>query len=89
MTDRIDHIEHHLSSIDQRVQALEKWKGEANLDLAVRGERDKHLDRRFDKIEEQLKELKGYFTKVALAVILGILGYFLTFMVNGGLVVTP
>lgn len=82
-----DHIEAHLSSLDQRVQGLERWKADLATEVAVREERDKHMDKRFDRLEKGVEEIKGYLLKVVWVIILGIIGAFVTFIIRGGLYV--
>jgi len=82
---RLTSIEHQLSSHDQRLQSLEGIVSEAKTDRAVRAERDKHLDRRFDKIEKDVGDVKGYLLRIVWLLVTGIIVAFITFMVNGGL----
>ena len=79
----LSHIEQHLSSLDQRVQGIERWKAEQNTNTAVRQERDKHLDRRFDQLESAVDEVKGYLLRIVWIIVAGILGTLLTFMLGG------
>lgn len=91
MTDeqRIISVEHQLSSHDQRIQALEAWQQDQRTNTAVRAEREKHLDRRFDKLENAVDEVKGYLLKIVWVIVIGILGAFVTFLINGGMSVVP
>tara|TARA_R100001143_G_C3352849_1_gene130593 strand:+ start:1394 stop:1669 length:276 start_codon:yes stop_codon:yes gene_type:complete len=82
---RLTSIEHQLSSHDQRIQSLERMVSEAKTDRAVRMERDKHLDRRFDKLERDVGDVKGYLLKIVWLIVAGIVAAFMAFMVNGGL----
>lgn len=86
---RLTSIEHQLSSHDQRLQSLERMTSEAKTDRAVRAERDKHLDRRFDKIERDVGDVKGYLLKIVWLLVAGIIAAFVTFMLNGGLAIGP
>lgn len=82
---RLNSLEHQLSSQDQRLQALERTVVEAKTDRAVRMERDKHLDRRFDKLEKDVGDVKGYLLRIVWLIVAGILAAFMGFVVNGGL----
>lgn len=86
---RVTHIEHALNSQDQRLQALERAQRSVITDQAVRQERDKHLDLRFDRLEHGVNEVKGYLMKIVWVIVLGIVGSLITFMVQGGFNVAP
>lgn len=75
----------HLASLDRRVGELETWRAAQDTNLAVREERDKHLDKRFDTLEAGVSEVKGYLLRIVWVVILGIVGSLMTFIVSGGL----
>jgi hypothetical protein len=62
---------------------------EAKTDRAVRMERDKHLDRRFDKLEQDVGDVKGYLLKIVWLIVAGIVAALMAFMINGGLSVGP
>ncbi|ARB06107.1 hypothetical protein FDH38_gp053 [Dinoroseobacter phage vB_DshS-R5C] len=85
MPDDLSHIEQRLEQHTDRITALELWKAEQATFLAVREERDKHLDRRFDKLEQGVDEVKGYLLKIVWVIVLGILGSLVMFIINGGL----
>lgn len=86
---RLDGIESSLSAQSQRIQALERWRGDQRVDDAVRTERDKHMDQRFDKLEAAVGEVKGYLLKIVWLIVAGILAALITFIVNGGLTIAP
>lgn len=79
------HLEQQLALQSERLAALEAWKATQDTSSAVRTERDKHLDKRFDRLESSLNEVKGYLLKIVWVIILGVLGAFVTFMLRGGL----
>lgn len=89
MPDDLAHIDARVADNTSRIAALEKWAGNQRTSDAVRAERDKHLDERFDKIEESVKEIKGYLLRIVWILILGIMGGLITFILNGGLTVVP
>jgi hypothetical protein len=78
-------IERLLTDIDGRVRDLEIWRSEQKTDDAVRKERDKHMDARFDELKASVNEVKGYLLRIVWVIVLGIVGALLTFIVNGGL----
>lgn len=85
MPEDLNHLEQIVALQNQRLQQLEIWKAAQETHLAVRTERDKHLDLRFDRVESSINEIKGYLLKIVWVIILGIVGAFITFMVRGGL----
>ena len=85
MSDDYAHLEQLVAFQNQRLSQLESWKSQQDMTMAVRTERDKHLDLRFDRVESSINEIKGYLLKIVWAIILGILGALITFMVRGGL----
>ncbi len=85
MPEDLNHLEQIVALQNQRLQQLELWKAQQDITSATRTERDKHLDLRFDRVESSINEIKGYLLKIVWAIILGIVGAFITFMVRGGL----
>jgi len=78
-----------LASHDARLKALEAGWAETMTFVAVREERDKHLDRRFDSLEKGMNEVKGYLLKIVWVIIIGIVVGLLTFIMSGGLALVP
>lgn len=78
-----------LESIDRRLTALEEWKNNQTTDAAVRKERDRHMDQRFDELKESVNEVKGYLLRIVWVIVLGIVGSLVTFIVSGGLSIGP
>lgn len=89
MPEGLSHIEQRLDAHEARLSNIETWKAEQSTTSAVREERDKHLDKRFDKLEQGVDEIKGYMLKIVWVLVLGILGSLVTFIINGGLVGGP
>lgn len=85
MTDEATYLEQRLDGQDHRLQALEVWKSSQDMHLAARTERDKYLDKRFDRIEASQNEIKGYLLKIVWVIIIGVLSAVLTFVIRGGL----
>lgn len=85
MPEGLQHVEARLDAHDARLSAVEAWRSQSTTEIAVRAERDKHLDRRFDKIEESVNEVKGYLLKIVWIILLGILSALITFIIRGGL----
>jgi len=85
MPEDYTHLEQQVAFQNQRLQQLEAWKAQQDTTSAVRTERDKHLDLRFDRVESSINEIKGYLLKIVWMIVLGIVGALITFMVRGGL----
>ncbi|QDP65289.1 MAG: hypothetical protein Unbinned200contig1000_29 [Prokaryotic dsDNA virus sp.] len=74
-----------LQNLEIRVKSLEEWRNTQTTDAAVRKERDKHMDQRFDELKESVNEVKGYLLRIVWVIILGIIGSLITFVISGGL----
>jgi len=79
----------NLETLEQRIRQLEVWKNEQATSVAVREERDRHMDKRFDRLEESVGEVKGYLLRIVWIIVLGILGSLITFIIGGGLSIVP
>ncbi len=55
------------------------------MNTAVRAERDRHMDKRFDDLEQGVNDVKGYLLRIVWVIVLGILGSLVTFIIGGGL----
>ncbi|HEY7822446.1 MAG TPA: hypothetical protein VIG24_06425 [Acidimicrobiia bacterium] len=89
MAEDLSAIERRLDEHETRLRSVEDWRATTTTSVAVRAERDKHLDKRFDKLEASVDEVKGYLLKIVWVIVLGILGSLITFIINGGLVGGP
>lgn len=76
-------------SLEKRIRDLENWKAEQNTSAAVRAERDRHMDQRFDELKDGVNEVKGYLLRIVWVIVLGIVGSLVTFIVSGGLNLGP
>ena len=81
---------------DKRLSDLEEWRHHTETLLAVRQERDKHMDDRFDRIEKavgdaktEFKEgvggIKGDLKKLVWLIVVAIVGGIMQFVMSGGL----
>ena len=75
-----------LSGQEGRIQTLEVWRA---TEEAVRRERDRHMDDRFDRLEEGTREVKGYLTRVVWILITAIFLALINFITQGGLEILP
>lgn len=67
-----------MSDLEPRVKALEKWQAEQITHQAVSETERRHLDKRFDSVEDGLRSVNGHINKlvwiVFTAIILTVLG---------------
>jgi len=82
----LNKMQAQISALEERTSALEIWRATSE---AVRVERDKHMDDRFDRIEGGLGEVKGYMARIAWLIFSGIIGAIIAFIVAGGLASAP
>ena len=78
LADRLDKHDVRMTNIEKRIGSHDK-------DSAARQEREKHFDKRFDRLEKSIGEVKGYLLKIAFFIVLSVIGSVLTFIVKGGL----
>lgn len=76
-----------MSDIESRVTDLEKWKNEVSTQLAVRKERDSHIDDRFDRVEKRLTGIDDAVKRVLWIIVGAVIAALVTFILKGGLVV--
>jgi hypothetical protein len=76
-----------MADLEQRVQNLEQWKNEVSTHLAVRKERDVHIDDRFDRVENRLSGIEESVKRVLWLFIAAAITAGVTFVVKGGLIV--
>lgn len=85
----MEQIKADVAGHEARIKSLEAGWAETLTFVAVREERDKHLDRRFDSLEKGMNEVKGYLLKIVWVIIIGIVVGLLTFIMSGGLAMVP
>ena len=78
-----------LDHLEKRLSDLERWKNEQVTNSAVKAERDRHMDKRFDELRENVNEVKGYLLRIVWVIVLGIVGSLVTFVISGGLTIGP
>lgn len=76
-----------MADIETRVTDLEKWKNEVSTHLAVRKERDTHIDDRFDRVETRLSGIEDALKRVLWLIAGSAIAAVVTFVLKGGLVV--
>lgn len=86
MQDDIQRLATKFEDHNKRLTVLE---AKLTMTEAVRAERDKHMDKRFDQLEAGVNEVKGYLLRIVWVIVLGIIGALMTFILNGGLNAIP
>ncbi len=82
---RLNALEHLVTSLIARITTLETWQRQSEIADARTDEKWKNVDRRFDNLESQIKNVIGVLTKIMWIVIGGILTAAVAFIVSGGL----
>ncbi|GLU25531.1 hypothetical protein Brsp01_07640 [Brucella sp. NBRC 12950] len=82
---RLNALEHLVTSILSRITSLEAWQRQSEIADARTDEKWKNVDRRFDDLANQIKNVSGVLTRIMWIVVGGILAAAVTFIVSGGL----
>ena len=53
-----------MADLESRVADIERWKNAVSTELAVRKEKDTHIDERFDRVEKRLDTINGGLSRV-------------------------
>lgn len=69
----------------KRLAALEEIFSDRRVDDARREEREKAMQKDVAEVREDIKSIKGAFTKLLWIVAAAVLGAFVTFLLSGGL----
>lgn len=76
--------------LTHRVRSLEEWRAKQETRTAVEAEQRKHMDARFDRIEQDVregfKEIKGAFVKFLWAVGVVVIGVAVNWALKGGFI---
>lgn len=78
-----------MDDLEQRIRSLEEWKHAQDTALAVDEVRRAHMDARFDRVDNELSNMKGAFNKVLWAVGLLVVSAGVRFVLDGGLTIVP
>lgn len=70
---------------ESRIRALETWRVQVEGGVALDELRRAHMDERFDRVDSEIKAMKGAVNKVLGAVGLLVLGAVTKFVLDGGL----
>lgn len=82
---RLNSLEHLVTALVSRITTLEAWQRQSEIADARTDEKWKNVDRRFDDLANQIKNISGVLTRIMWIVIGGILAAAVTFIVSGGL----
>ena len=82
---RLDGVDKRVINLEERTHKLEAFQNAQKTLEAVNDERRKHMDKRFDTVENGIDKLNGHLTKVVWLIVASILGGVMTFILGGGL----
>ncbi|MBK0022076.1 hypothetical protein IAE29_12155 [Ochrobactrum sp. S46] len=82
---RLNSLEHLVTALVSRITTLEAWQRQSEIADARTDEKWKNVDRRFDNLETQIRNVNGVLTRIMWIVLGGILAAAVTFVVSGGL----
>lgn len=68
-----------------RLSALERWRITAEVSLGKLDVDKEYINKRFDKVEENLKEINSSAKRLNYMVWAAVIGYIIKFVVQGGL----
>lgn len=71
--------------LETRVSALERWRNTIDVSLGKHEVDKEYINRRFDALETELKEIKATAKQLTYAVASAVIIYIVTFIMNGGL----
>lgn len=82
---RLNSLERLVTALVSRITTFEAWQRQSEIADARTDEKWKNVDRRFDDLANQIKNISGVLTRIMWIVIGGILAAAVTFIVSGGL----
>jgi uncharacterized coiled-coil protein SlyX len=86
---RVVSLEHKHAATEQRVANIEQRFVQADIADARKEEQWKNLLEKFVGLDKKLDKINGYLVTIVLAIVLGVLGAFMTFVTRGGLNIPP
>lgn len=75
----------HFTDISKRLEVLEDIYSDRRVDDARREEREKSMQKDISDVKDDIKSIKGAFTKLLWIVGTAVIGAFVTFLLAGGL----
>lgn len=86
---RLTALEHTVSSLNNQLTLLDQWRQQVQIAEARTDEKWKNVDKRFDDLDKKVDKVSGLISKllwtIATTFFVGLMGAFLTFLINGGL----
>lgn len=82
---RVHDLERFRDHMEPWKKDVDHWRNALSTAQAVDQERRKHMDKRFDALEERMDRLDGHLTKLVWLIITSIVVAFMTFVIGGGL----
>jgi hypothetical protein len=70
---------------EQRISALEEWRRVVDVFIGKNDVDKEYINRRFDTLEQELKDIKATAKQLTYAVASAVIVYIVTFVMNGGL----
>jgi len=72
-------------TLETRVASLERWRTTIEVSLGKHEVDKEYINKRFDALETELKEIKATAKQLTYAVASAVIIYAVTFVMNGGL----
>jgi uncharacterized coiled-coil protein SlyX len=82
---RVVSLEHKQAATDQRLTGMEQRFVQGDIADARKEEQWKNMLEKFVGLDKKLDKINGYLVTIVLAIVLGLLGAFMTFITRGGL----
>ncbi|GEC33571.1 hypothetical protein EFR01_37420 [Sinorhizobium fredii] len=82
---RVVSLEHKHAATEQRLTNMEQRFVQADIADARKEEQWKNLLEKFGGLDKKLDKINGYLVTIVLAIVVGLLGAFMTFVTKGGL----
>lgn len=73
-----------MDNYEERLNKLELWRYTIDVERAKEEVDRKHIDKRFDALEEELKDIKSTARYLTYSVASAVIVYIVTFAMNGG-----
>lgn len=73
-----------MDNYEERIAKLEQWRYYIDIERGKEEVDRKHIDKRFDALEEELREIKSTARYLTYSVASAIIVYVVTFALNGG-----
>lgn len=82
---RVVSVEHGITALLARLDAIEKWQRQVEIADARADERWKHVDNRFNDLDKKIEKISGILSKLMWILLSGIGVGFVGFIISGGM----